>query len=122
VLENRNQPADLIVGVVGPCCSGKSTLVNSLIQRGYMVRHIAQEHSFAPRMWQIIGKAELLIFLDVSFEVAQQRRWMNWQPADLEEQQRRLKHAREQCDLYLQTDALSAEQVLQQVLTVLKPV
>ena len=119
--ENRKQPADLIVGVVGPCCAGKSTLVASLIQRGYTVRHIAQEHSFVPRMWQVIGKAELLVFLDVSFEVAQRRRWMDWKPADLEEQQRRLRHAREHCDLYLQTDALSTEQVLERVLSVLEP-
>lgn len=119
--ENRSQPAGLIVGVVGPCCSGKSTLVNSLIQRGYTVRHIAQEHSFAPSMWKVIGKAELLVFLDVSFEVAQRRRWMDWKPADLEAQQQRLRHAREHCDVYLQTDTLSAEQVLKRVLSVLEP-
>lgn len=119
--ENRKRPADLIIGVVGPCCAGKSTLVTRLIQRGYTVRHIAQEHSFVPRMWQVIGKAELLIFLDVSFEVAQHRRWMDWKLADLEEQQRRLRHAREHCDLYLQTDVLSADQVLERVLSVLEP-
>lgn len=108
------------MGVVGPCCSGKSTLVSALVQRGFAARHIAQEHSFAPAMWQVIAKADVLIFLDVSFDVAQQRRWMDWKPADLEEEHRRLKHAREHCDLFVQTDALSAEQVLQRVLSVLE--
>jgi len=112
-------PPSLVVGVVGPCCSGKSTLVSALQQRGYTVRHIAQEHSFAPRMWQIIGKANVLIYLDVSFPVAQQRRWMDWQPADLAEQQRRLRHAREHCDLYLQTDTLTPAEVLTRVLSLL---
>jgi ABC-type glutathione transport system ATPase component len=117
VNDDRSDPLSLIVGVVGPCCAGKSTLVKALLERGYAARHIAQEHSFAPRMWQIIGKAEVLVYLDVSFSVAQQRRWMDWQPADLEEQGRRLRHAREHCDLYLQTDALRAEDVLERVLT-----
>jgi cytidylate kinase len=111
----------LIVGVVGPCCAGKSTLVHALLEHGCAAHHMAQEHSFAPRMWQLIGKADVLIYLDVSFPVAQQRRWMDWKPADLEEQWRRLRHAREHCDLYVQTDALNAEDVLQQVLAFLKP-
>jgi ABC-type Mn2+/Zn2+ transport system ATPase subunit len=106
----------VIVGVVGPCCSGKSTLVKALLERGYVTRHIAQEHSFAPSMWKTIGKADVLIYLDVSFPVAQQRRWMDWKPADLAEQGRRLRHAREHCDLYLQTDALAADDVLKRVL------
>jgi cytidylate kinase len=117
---NRSDSTGLIVGVVGPCCSGKSTLVEALLQRGFAVRHIAQEHSFTPSMWKVIGKADVLIYLDVSFEVAQLRRWMDWKPADLEEQGRRLRDAREHCDLYLQTDRLSAAEVLGRVLRLLE--
>ncbi|MEP7359090.1 MAG: hypothetical protein ABI847_17700 [Anaerolineales bacterium] len=105
----------MIVGVVGPCCAGKSTLVQALAARGCAVRHIAQEHSYVPKMWQIVGHAELLIFLDVTFEVAQRRRWMDWLPRDLDEQQRRLAHARQHCDLYLDTDPLSAAEVVDRV-------
>ena len=119
MLADRSASTGLIVGVVGPCCSGKSTLVQALVERGFVARHIAQEHSFAPSMWKLIGKADVLIYLDVSFEVGQQRRWMDWKPADMEEQRRRLRHAREHCDLYLQTDALSAAEVLAQVLKLL---
>ena len=106
----------MIIGVVGPCCAGKSTLVEALAARGCVVRHIAQEHSYAPKMWQIIGKADLLIFLDVSYEVAQRRRWMDWLPRDVDEQQHRLRDARLHCDLYVDTDPLSAAEVLDRVL------
>ena len=109
-----------VVDVVGPCCAGKSTLIRVLTALGYPAKHIAQEHSFAPRMWQVIGQPDVLVFLDVSYPVAQQRRWMNWQPKDLDEQQRRLRDAREHCDLYLPTDALTAEQVRQEVLEFLQ--
>ena len=88
----------------------------TLAAAGYTVRHIAQEHSFAPKMWQIIGKADILIFLDVSFDVAQGRRWMDWLPRDMDEQRRRLRHAREHCDLYLDTDPLSAAEVCAEAL------
>lgn len=104
------------IGVVGPCSAGKTTLIRALEAQGYSARHIAQEHSHAPRMWQVIGHADVLIFLDVSFDVAQQRRWMSWGPEDMEEQHRRLRHAREHCDLYIHTDVLTQQQVLEQVL------
>ncbi|MCC6190250.1 MAG: hypothetical protein IT318_14560 [Anaerolineales bacterium] len=112
-------PQALVIGVVGPCCAGKSTLVQALLTRGYQARHIAQEHSFAPRMWQVIARPDVLVFLDVSFGVAQQRRWMNWRPVDLEEQQRRLAHARQHCDLYVATDPLGPEAVCERVLNFL---
>ncbi len=106
----------MIIGVVGPCCAGKSTLVQALAAHGCVVRHIAQEHSYAPKMWQIIGKADLLIFLDVSYEVAQRRRWMDWLPRDVDEQQHRLRDARLHCHLYVDTDPLSAAEVFDLVL------
>ena len=109
-----------VVGIVGPCCAGKSTLVRALAEQGCPARHIAQEHSFAPRMWQVIGQPDMLVFLDVSYPVAQQRRWMNWTADDLAEQQRRLRHAREHCDLYVRTDGLTPEQVLGRVLEFLE--
>ncbi len=100
-----------LVGIVGPCCAGKSTLAAGLRALGYNARPIGQEHSYVPHMWQAVGRPDVLIYLDVSYPVAQSRRWMTWLPADLEEERRRLRHARAHCDLYLHTDALSAEQV-----------
>jgi len=116
----KEEPSLPIVGVVGPCCAGKSTLIRALHALGYPAKHIAQEHSYAPRMWQIIGQADVLIYLDVSYPVAQQRRWMNWQPADLDEQNRRLRHAREHCDLFVETDSLTVAEVREIILKFLR--
>lgn len=107
------------IGVVGPCASGKSTLIVALRGRGYRVHHIAQEHSFVPYMWQKLVNPDVLIFLDVSYPVSVARRSLNWLPADWEEQQRRLAHARAHANFYLQTDGLSAADVLAIVLNFL---
>jgi thymidylate kinase len=104
---------------VGVCTAGKSTLRATLQARGYSVRHIAQEHSFVQDMWQKIAKPDLLIFLDVSYEVSTERRRLNWTKAEYDEQQRRLAHARQHADFYLQTDPLAPEEVAAQVLTFL---
>jgi hypothetical protein len=109
-----------VVGVVGPCCAGKTTVVKRLCALGVNARVIAQEHSFAPRMWQLITNPDVLVFLDVSYPVAQQRRWMSWTPADMDEQQRRLEHAREHCTLYVDTDPLAPAQVVDRVMRALR--
>ncbi len=105
------------IGVVGPCAAGKSTLVERLHEAGYRARHIAQEHSFSPSMWQRISTApDILIFLDVSYPVSAARRPdSRWRQADYEEQQRRLSHARQHADLYIQTDDLTPEEVFRRV-------
>lgn len=110
----------LVIGVVGPCGSGKSTLIQGLEPRGYTCRHIAQEHSYVPAMWQRIAKPDVLIFLDASFPVSTARRRLNWQEQDYEEQCRRLVHARQHANLVIDTDPLTPAQVLQKVLDYLQ--
>lgn len=105
-----------LIGVVGPCGSGKSTLIAGLEKHGYACRHIAQEHSFVPAMWQIISKPDILIFLHTSFPVCTARRKLNWQMKDYEEQFRRLSHARQHAHIIIETDDLTPEQVLQKAL------
>jgi len=110
----------LLIGVVGPCGSGKSTLITGLNQHGYTCRHIAQEHSYVPAMWQIITKPNLLIYLHASFQNSTARRKLNWNESDHEEQLRRLSHAREHAHIIIITDDLTPEEVLQQALDFLK--
>lgn len=105
-----------LMGVVGPCGSGKSTLIEGLERHGYACRHIAQEHSFVPAMWQIISKPDILIFLYASFPVCTARRQLNWQVKDYEEQFRRLSHAQQHAHIIIDTDDLTPEQVLQKAL------
>ncbi|GAB4539490.1 MAG: hypothetical protein Fur002_04730 [Anaerolineales bacterium] len=109
-----------LIGVVGPCGSGKSTLIAALEARGYRCRHIAQEHSYVPYMWQRIANPDVLIFLQCSFENSTARRQLNWLRADHEEQMRRLAHALEHANLVVDTNALSPAEVLQRVLEYLK--
>src|SRR3990172_13051725 len=102
-----------LIGVVGPCGSGKSTLIMGLKKYGYICRHIAQEHSYVQAMWQIITKPDILIYLNASFPVSTARLKLNWQKKDHDEQLRRLHHARGHANLLINTDDLTPEQVLQ---------
>ena len=111
-----------LVGVVGPCGSGKSTLIAGLEKYGYTCRHIAQEHSYAQVMWQKIAKPDVLIYLAVSFPISTARRKLNWHKKDHDEQLRRLDHARQHANLLIDTDDLTPEQVLQKALEYLRSV
>jgi cytidylate kinase len=111
---------NILIGLVGPCASGKSTLAGALEQRGYRVRHIAQEHSYVKDMWRKITNPDVLIFLDASYPLTVERRKLNWTEADYLEQHRRLDHARAHANFYLLTDTLTREQVLESVLKFLE--
>jgi len=110
----------LLIGVVGPCGSGKSTLIAGLEQHGYRCRHIAQEHSYVQQMWQIITHPDVLIFLKCSFENSTTRRKLNWLRADHEEQLQRLSHAYEHADIIIDTNELIPDEVLARALDFLK--
>ncbi len=102
--------------IVGPCGAGKSTLAAGLREHGWAARQIAQEHSYVPDMWQQISRPKVLLFLNASFDVCSGRKSLNWNRAEYDEQQRRLRHAREHCDLYLETDALTPQEILERAL------
>lgn len=104
----------LIVGVVGPCGAGKSTLIAGLRLHGISGRHIAQEHSYVQHMWERLVHPDVLIFLNASFRTCTDRRHLNWLESDYSEQLRRLAHARLHADLIIETDEIPAEAVLAQ--------
>lgn len=108
-----------LIGVVGPCGSGKTTLTNALDSLGYSTRHIAQEHSYVKDMWKRITNPDVLVFLQASFPVTKQRRskMIHWTQTDYDEQQRRLAHALEHADLVIDTDSLSIKEVFERVLS-----
>lgn len=109
-----------LVGIVGPCGSGKSTLIAALENRGFTCRHIAQEHSYVKDMWKRITNPDVLIFLQASFPVCTARRQLNWNESDFAEQQRRLAHALEHADLVVDTDQLTPQDVATRVLDFLE--
>ena len=109
----------VLIGVVGPCGSGKSTLITGLEPYGFACRHIAQEHSYVKDMWKRISNPDVLIFLESSFAVSTARRNLNWTEADHTEQLRRLAHARQHADLIVDTDALAPDEIAERVLNFL---
>ena len=111
--DDDNRP---LIGIVGPCGSGKSTLIAGLEKHGYRCRHIAQEHSYVQYMWRHITNPDILIFLHCSFENSTSRRKLNWIPSDHEEQLRRLSHADEHADIIINTDLLTSDEVLARAL------
>jgi guanylate kinase len=112
---NINKQAPLI-GIVGPCGAGKTTLAEGLRGRGYQARAVVQEHSYVQDMWQRITNPDVLIFLQASCQVGGKRRKLNWTESEWDEQQRRLKHAHKHADLVLNTDQLGINEVLDLVL------
>jgi len=112
--------SNLLIGIVGPCGAGKTTLAEGLQRKGYRSRAIAQEHSFVKDMWQRLTQPDILIFLQASCSVGGQRRKMNWTESEWEEQQRRLAHARDHAKFYLNTDSLGICEVLNLVLEYLQ--
>ena len=115
-----SEPASPLIGVVGPCGSGKSTLVEGLTKNGFRCRHIAQEHSYVKQMWQIITKPDILIFLQSSYEISTSRRKLNWHRSDFDEQLARLDHAREHANLIIDTNGLNPAEVLNLALEFLR--
>lgn len=112
----------LRIAVVGPCAAGKSTLTQLLQERGFQAKQVVQEHSFVPDMWRIFSRPDALIYLDASFEVCARRKKLDWNSQEHAEQLRRLEHARKSCDIYILTDTLSPEEVLDKALRELIPI
>lgn len=111
------ETAGPLVAVVGVCASGKSTLAQNLRACGWRARQVLQEHSFVPDMWRRVTNPDILIYLDAQLTTARRRRHDPEFPAwILDEERYRLRHARQYCDIYLQTDELTPAEVLAQVL------
>jgi len=114
----------LVIGIVGLCGSGKSTLIANFrqLELPYRLHHIAQEHSYVLDMWQRLVHPDVLIFLDASYEVTMRRKKLDWTIEDYQEQHRRLSHARQHAQLYLLTDDLTPLLVLEKVIQFLNSI
>jgi thymidylate kinase len=67
-------------------------------------------------MWKQMSDPDFLIYLDVSFNISETRTGTSWNRGIFEKQVARLEHARKHADLYIQTDDLNPQQVLNLVL------
>jgi hypothetical protein len=102
-----------LIGIVGVCASGKSTLIGELQRLGYNCRHIAQEHSYVPNMWQRLTNPDVLIYLSASYETTITRRNLNWTREEYQIQLDRLNHAQLNAQIHIETDQLTALEVVQ---------
>lgn len=107
--DGSDVPRQRIV-VVGPCASGKSALVNILRDEGYNARAAAQEHSYVQTMWMMSNPSHL-IYLDAGLDAIKKRRRVSWGEDYLQEENRRLAHARAHADIVIETDNLTLEQI-----------
>ncbi len=105
-------PKDLLIGVVGVCASGKSTLIRLLTDRGYRCRHIAQEHSYVQNMWKRLTNPDILIFLEVSYTKTLTRKKLNWTIDEYNLQLQRLGNAYENADIRILTDDITPGQLI----------
>lgn len=105
-----------VVGIVGPCAAGKSTLAQALNDHGVPARQIVQEHSYVPDMWKVVSQPAFLVYLDASYETCSRRKALMWSRSEYEEQLSRLSHARQHCDVLVHTDELPLSLVFDRVL------
>lgn len=107
--------AGLRIVVVGPCASGKSTLVARLRILGFEAHAVAQEHSAVRELWK--RKApDVLVALDVSLDVVRARRSPDWLEAVYMRQHERLASAYADADLIIDTAEHDVDDVVAIVL------
>ncbi|MGI8642807.1 MAG: hypothetical protein ACR2LS_01640 [Thermomicrobiales bacterium] len=94
------------VVIVGPCASGKSTLVKRLRELGYDAAVCAQEHSDIPTLWSRSSPA-VTIALVVDLAILRERRGPNWPEEIWRRQQARLTEAQRSATLVIDTSTKS---------------
>lgn len=104
-----------MIAVVGVCVSGKTTLVKRLQELGLEAYNVAQEHSGIKKLWNR-RQPDILVMLDADLPAIRKRRSVPWDEDRLAVQRERLRDAKQHADLFIQTDLLSKEDVVQIVL------
>lgn len=103
------------IAVLGHCAAGKSTVVDQLVERGLDAYSVAQEHSIVHDLWAHL-QPDVVVVLEVSLEEIRARKanpdWPEW---IYETQDQRLKHARENADVVIDTDRLPVESVVAEI-------
>ena len=107
------------VAVVGPCGSGKSTIVAALRERGYDAYAVSQEHSIVRDLWRH-QDPDALVFLDSDFETIERRRGAGRARWLYELQQERLRDARANALLIVDTGALSIRDTVDSIVAAIR--
>lgn len=104
--------------VVGPCASGKTTLVRALRERGFDAHVSGQEHSEIAALWRR-SEPDVLVALEVDIDAVRQRRGGAWPEWLHDLQVRRLSAAAAAADLTIDTSGLDARAMIDEVVAFL---
>ena len=110
--DDRADPRRVVV--VGPCASGKSTLVEGLRRLGFEATVCGQEHSEIPTLWRH-ADPDVVVALEVDLPTVRRRRGEEWPEWLYLVQRRRLRQAAAAADVSVDTSALDEGAVLQRV-------
>lgn len=98
--------------ILGVCAAGKSTLAHRLRERGLFARTVAQEHSAIPELWRWSG-APTTVYLHATYQAVKRRRASRMSESSYEEQLHRLRSARADATVRVDTSDLSADEVFE---------
>jgi adenylate kinase family enzyme len=108
------------VAVVGPCSSGKSTIVERLREHGIDAYAVSQEHSIIRRLWDH-QQPDAVVYLHVRYETIQQRRGTAWPRWIYDAQIERLRDARDHATIVLDTGDISVDETVSRIMDGLGP-
>ena len=114
-----NDRDERLIVVVGPCASGKTTLVRGLQSCGYRAMVSGQEHSEIPTLWRRTAP-DVTIGLNVDLATIRRRRSAGWSESIYRRQQARLRNAFAAAAIVLDTAVMGPEQTLQAALDLLR--
>ncbi len=114
-----NDRDERLIVVVGPCASGKTTLVRGLQSCGYRAMVSGQEHSEIPTLWRRTAP-DVTIGLNVDLATIRHRRSAGWPESIYRRQQARLRNAFAAAAIVLDTAVMGPEQTLQAALDLLR--
>lgn len=101
-----------LIKVVGVSASGKVDAGHVAARIGLLTRPVSQEHSDVAELWKQFGFPRVLIFLDNDLAGQRSRRPdVEWDDANLASEHGRLRSARDNADLRINTATLTAAQV-----------
>src|SRR5215204_1980281 len=114
-----NDRDERLIVVVGPCASGKTTLVRGLQSCGYRAMVSGQEHSEIPTLWRRTAP-DVTIGLNVDLATIRRRRSAGWSESIYRRQQARLRNAFAAAAIVLDSAVMGPEQTLQAALDLLR--
>jgi predicted ATPase len=105
--------------VVGPCASGKTTLVRALRELGYDAFAVAQEHSIIRDLWRK-RNPDVVIALDLDLSVVRERRSPTWSSVIYAAQHERLQPAFRAANILIDTGEHDIDTALRMSLELLE--